>query len=692
MRSLGAALLLAVLVFPGAGVASHDEALQTGFAPRELLVRFDASAANRARADALADLGAQVLDHGPGGVVQVALPAGSSVEGAAAALERRAGVRWAEPNYTYRISATPDDTDYSQLWGLSRIHAPEAWDLSTGSASMTVAVVDTGVDWSHPDLAANLWTNTGETPADGLDNDGNGFVDDVRGWNFGGAPHPTNDPDDTNGHGTHVAGTIGAVGNNATGVTGVNWNVKVMPVRAGDDTLTDFDIANAFDYACENGAKVVNGSFGGYQHSDAILDAVNRCPNTLFVFAAGNDANNNDLLPVYPCTDPAPNIVCVAATNSADNRASFSNYGATSVDIAAPGEVIHSTYFGPPYADLSGTSMATPHVAGAAALVWAHRPALTVAELKRNLINSVDQVPALNHLVVANGRLNVFRAMTQEIAPPTGLAITAATPTPGVWTNSPTVSVSWGGAVDAESGVDGYSFAVSPDATMVPDEIKDGNVTSLTVNVPDGTHWFHVRARDGVGNWSATVHAGPFRVDSFPPARPTLSSPSHRPGFASTNHSVGVSWITLGDSLSGLDGFSYAWGKQSLVAVDQVKDAEETANHVTSAKLAAGAWWFGIRARDNAGNWTDPTVIGPFVITNAAVNCSVPRLRGLALAAAKKQLVKRGCALGKVKRAYSSRVKRGRVVAQRPTPGLRLRRGAKVAVTISRGKRPRAHR
>jgi subtilisin family serine protease len=688
MRSLGAALLLAVLAFPSAGVASHDDSSKAGFAPRELLVRFDAAAARTARADALADLGAKVLDHGPGGLVHVELPAGSSVEGAAAALERRAGVRWAEPNYTYRISATPNDADYGLLWGLNKIHAPEAWDLSTGSPSMTVAVVDTGVDWTHPDLAANLWTNTGETPGDALDNDGNGFVDDVRGWNFGGAPNTGNNPDDTNGHGTHVAGTIGAVGNNTTGVTGVNWNVKVMAVRAGDETLTDFDIANAFDYACENGAKVVNGSFGGYQHSDAILDAVNRCPNTLFVFAAGNDATNNDQFPVYPCTDPAPNIICVAATNSSDTRASFSNYGATSVDIAAPGENIYSTLFSSPfYGLMSGTSMATPHVAGAAALVWAHRPTLSVAELRRSLINSVDQVPALNHLVVANGRLNVFRAMTQEIAPPSGLAITAATPTPGVWTNSPSVSVSWGGAFDSESGVDGYSFAVSPDPTMIPDEIKDGSVTSLTVNVPDGTHWFHVRARDGVGNWSEAVHAGPFRVDSFPPARPTLSSPSHRPGFASTNHSVSVNWVTLGDSLSGLDGFSYAWGRQSVLAVDQVKDAEETANHVTSPKLTAGAWWFGIRARDNAGNWTDTTVIGPFVLSNVATNCSVPRLRGLALAAAKKQLVKRGCALGKVKRAYSSRVKRGRVVAQRPAPGLRLRRGAKVAVTVSRGKR-----
>jgi subtilisin family serine protease len=693
MRGLVALSLLALAAFPAA-VSAHSAA--ASYAPHELLIRFEQSTTRAERNDVLARLGARVLERSTNlGLVRVRLGAATSVETTARVLERRADVRWAEPNHLYKPTATPDDPKYldNTLWGLNKIHAPEAWDLTTGSAGVTVAVVDSGVDYTHPDLAANIWANPGEVGGDGLDNDANGYVDDVRGWNFAGGVNPARDPMDTQGHGTHVAGTIGAVGNNTVGVTGVNWNVKVMPVRAGDQFLSDFDIAQAFDYACANGAKVVNGSFGGPDQSDVILDAVNRCPGALFVFAAGNDANDNDAFPAYPCSDFADNILCVAATAPNDTRAFFSNYGATTVDVGAPGQAIYSTYYADspptPYATLDGTSMATPHVAGAAALVLAYRPTLSPVELKRSLMNSVDALPSLQGKVVSGGRINVFRAMTQEIAPPAGLAITAASPSPGVWTNSGAITVSWGGASDP-SGIDGYSFAVSPDPGFVPDEVKEveENVTSYAASVPEGTTWFHVRARDGAGNWGNTVHAGPFLVDAYAPPRPTLSSPTHRPGYPSADHTVEINWVTLADALSGLDGFSYAWAKQSLVSVDQVKDAEEGVRRVTSPHLDAGAWWFGIRSRDNAGNWTDTTVLGPFVITNVAPVCSVPRLRGLTLAAAKSRLVKAGCALGLVAKAFSRRVKRGRVIAQRPAPGLRLRRGAKVRVTVSRG-RPR---
>jgi subtilisin family serine protease len=693
MRGLAAVFLLAMLAFPGAVSASgwNDE---TTYAPHELLVRFEPTTTRVERNGVLARLGVRVLERSTHpGLVRVRLPAAAAVDPMAAALERRPDVRWAEPNHLYESTATPNDPKYldSTLWGLNKIHAPEAWDLTTGSASVTVAVVDSGVDYTHPDLAGNIWTNPGEVAGDGLDNDGDGYVDDVRGWNFAGGAHPANDPTDSNGHGTHVAGTIGAVGNNSVGVSGVNWSVRVMPVRAGDESLSDFDIAQAFDFACAHGAKVINGSFTGYDYSAAMLDAINRCPGALFVFAAGNDANNNDAIPAYPCANLAENILCVAATASNDTRAWFSNFGATTVDVGAPGQGIYSTYFDAspptPYATLDGTSMATPHVAGAAALVLAYRPTLTSVELKRSLMNSVDALGSLQGKVVSGGRINVLRAMTQELVPPTGLAITAASPSPGVWANSGTMSVSWGGATDA-GGIDGYSFAVSPDPTFVPDEVKEveENVTSYTTSVPEGTTWFHVRARDGAGNWGNTVHAGPFLVDMFAPPRPTLSSPTHRPGYASANHTVELNWITLPDALSGLDGFSYAWAKQSLVPVDQVKDAEEGARRVASPRLDAGAWWFGIRSRDNAGNWNDTTVLGPFVITNAPPVCSVPRVRGLTLAAAKIRLVKAGCALGRVVKAYSRRVRRGRVVAQRPAPGLRLRRGYKVRVTVSRGR------
>jgi subtilisin family serine protease len=701
MRGLGAALsALAVLVFPGAVTASHTPE-PADYKRAELLVRFEGSSTAAARADAVADFDATVVQRLPlNGLVRVRLEPGMSVAAAEAAFERRPEVRYAQPNHLYRIDASPNDPDFVSLWGLHQasdadIDAPEAWDTTTGSDAVTVAVVDTGIDYNHVDfrdgVQSNIWLN--DDPIDGLDNDGNGKVDDLRGWNFAAN---TNDPLDDHDHGTHVAGTIGARGNNSEGITGVNWRVKLMAVKAADASglFSDSSIVQSFQYACANGAKVINGSFGGGSFSQAELDAINACPGSLFVFSAGNGGgdgvgDNNDALPHYPCSYPAPNIVCVAASDLNDTRASFSNFGVSSVDLAAPGEGILSTIPGD-YDVFDGTSMAAPHVAGAAALVLADRPALTTLELRRALLLAAETKPAYTGLVATGARLNVRRSLSQEVTAPAGLAAQSASPSFNTWSNDTTAVASWSGATDA-SGVDGYSFAWSPDATFTPDEVKDveENVTSTSTMLPDGRHWFHVRARDGVGNWGDAVHFGPFMVDTFPPARPTLSSPSHRAGVASTDRTVEINWITLGDSVSGVDGFSFVWSRQQLVAVDQTKDAEEGVVRTTSAALEPGAWWFGIRSRDNAGNWTDATVLGPFVITAVTPVCTVPRLRGLQLAGARRALVKRGCALGRVTRADSRRVRRGRVVAQRPGPGLRLRRGAKIAVVLSRGRRKR---
>ena len=687
MRGFGAVLsILAVLGFPGAVTASNWSE-PPSFAPGELLVRFDRSATTAARADVLADFDAKVVERLPlSGLVRVQLEPGMSVEAAAAAFERRPDVRYAQPNHRFRLAATPNDTFFSSLWGMTKIEAPTAWDTRTDSSAVTVAVVDSGVDYTHPDLTDNIWAN--DDPVDGLDNDGNGRVDDLRGWDF---VNNDNNPMDDNDHGTHVAGTIGARGNNATGVTGVNWQVKLMPLKAGDSSgnLLESWIVAAFQYACANGAKVVNGSFGGYgSFPQSMYDAVNACPGALFVFAAGNENNNNDVDPAWPCSLSSPNVVCVAASAQNDERASFSNYGVTTVDLAAPGVDILSTVPGNAYDSWPGTSMATPHVAGAAALVLAERPGLTSTELRRALILSADPKSTLTGLVASGARLNVRRAFSQEIVAPAGLVAGSPSPSLNAWSNSNTATASWSGATDA-SGIDGYSWGWSPSATFEPDEVKDGeeNVTSTSSTLADGQHWFHVRARDGAGNWGATVHVGPFMVDTFPATRPTLSSPSHRVGVASADRTVEVNWITLGDSLSGLDGFSVAWARQSLVPVDETKDVEEGIVRVTSAPLAPGPWWFGIKARDNAGNWTDVATVGPFVVTGVSPNCVVPRLRGLTLTAAKRSLVKRGCALGRVTRAYSKRVRRGRVLLQRPAPGLKLRRGAKVAVVLSRGRR-----
>jgi len=689
-RSSAAALLSVFALVLSGGLASAS-AGAAPVAPAELLVRFEPGAA---QAKAIASVGGTVVGRLPArDLVLVRLARGASPTAADAILEQRADVSYSRPNRTYELFVEPNDAMFSELWGIAKIEAPLAWDEQTGSDAVTVAVVDSGIDYTHPDLTDNIWRNAAELGGvGGVDDDGNGFVDDITGWDFF-APGGDNAPLDESSasHGTHVAGTIGARGNNLQGVTGVNWNVRLMPLRTGNLGLSEWAIINAFRYACANGAEIVNGSFGGDYSQDIQNEiASTACANTLFVFAAGNGGSDqvgddNDAVPQFPCVNTAPNVVCVAATSPADTRASFSNFGLTTVDLAAPGTSIKSTTRSNTYGFLSGTSMATPHVAGAAALVWAERPALTVAEVRNALLLSVDPVPGLQ--VATGGRLNVGRALRQEVIPPTGL--TASSPShPGPWSNNQTVSLSWGGATDA-NGIDGYSFAFSPVPGFVPDEVKDAEetTTSLTMLLADGEHWFHVRARDGSGNWGAAVHVGPIRIDTFAPVRPVPSSPSHLVGGASADRTVDVAWSGASDSASGLDGFSFSWSQGRAVAADQTKNVEENVVRTTSPKLAVGAWWFNIRARDNAGNWSDTVSVGPFSIRGGPTACLVPRLRGLTLVGAKRLLVKRGCSLGRVTRVKSRRVARGRVVAQRPAPGLRRPRGARVAVVLSRGRR-----
>ncbi len=268
----------------------------------------------------------------------------------AAALTADPDVLYAEPNYVVRAAGVPNDPYFPQLWGLHQssdadVDAPQAWDLTTGASDVTVAVVDTGIAIDHPELAPSIWRNPGESgggkEANGVDDDGNGFVDDFQGWDWIG---DDSYPRDLHGHGTHVAGIVGARGNDGTGIAGLSWGTKIMALRAlnsqGEGTTAE--LAAAFAYAARKGAKVVNVSLGGSGHSLAVLNAITAAPDTLFAVAAGNAGANNDVSSSYPCNYPAPNIVCVAATDSNDQLASFSNYGATTVDLAAPGTGILS--------------------------------------------------------------------------------------------------------------------------------------------------------------------------------------------------------------------------------------------------------------------------------------------------------------------------------------------------------------
>jgi len=343
-------------------------------------------------------------------------------------------VEYIEPNYIYHINTNPNDSSYSQLWGVNNsgqtggtsdvdIDAPEAWDIETGSNTIVVGVVDTGIDYSHPDIAANMWVNTGEIAGNGIDDDGNGYIDDLHGMN---AVNDGGNPYDDNSHGTHVAGTIGGVGNNGTGVAGVNWNVKLMGLKFlnGSGSGSTSDAIEAIEYAVlmkQRGVniKVLNNSWGGGGFSfplEAAIQAANDA-GILFVVAAGNSSNNNDVSPTYPANYDIANVMSVAAIDHNGNLASFSNYGETTVDLAAPGVNILSTVPGGGYQVFSGTSMASPHVAGVAALVLAQYPSLSVADLRYRLQQTVKPLVQLQGLMAHAGTVSALNSLTNEVPP-----------------------------------------------------------------------------------------------------------------------------------------------------------------------------------------------------------------------------------------------------------------------------------
>ena len=389
-----------------------------------------------------ANVGAKVEKEfstgGVAGLQLVQLPNGTDVQSAITAYESNPDVLYAEPDYVLsifpdqtgsiindvnfaNIHSIPNDPYFAdnqwsfhntgQTGGIpgADIDAPGAWNISTGSDSVVVAVIDTGVLYTHSDLSSNIWNNKGEIPGNGVDDDHNGYIDDIRGWNF---ITNTSDPIDDNGHGTHVSGIIGAVGNNTNGVAGVNWHVKIMPLKAFNPAGVGetSDAINAIEYANVNGASVISNSWGGGSYSQGLKDAIDTSP-AVVICAAGNNANDNDIIPVYPANYNSTNIISVAATDHYDLLALFSNIGLDSVDLAAPGMYIWSTYLDGTYAILSGTSMATPHVSGVAALVKSVNQSLTAVQIKNIILSTVDVKSSLTGKVSTGGRLNAYRAV-----------------------------------------------------------------------------------------------------------------------------------------------------------------------------------------------------------------------------------------------------------------------------------------
>jgi subtilisin family serine protease len=358
------------------------------------------------------------------GMQRLTVTSGASVPEVIAQLASDQAVELVEPNYkVYAFEASrsvePNDLAWPTLWGMNKIQSPAAWVQTTGSDQVLVAVIDTGVDYTHRDLAPNIWTNPKEIH-NGKDDDGNGIVDDVHGARFCGS-EPSGDPRDDQGHGTHVAGTIAAAGDNRHDVVGVAWRVKVMALQflCADGSGNTADAVRAIEYALLNGAQVINASWGSRARSRALEEAVREADRqgVLFVAAAGNEGMNNDMVPSFPASYPLPSVLAVTATDWNDNLADFSNFGQRSVSIAAPGVSILSTVPGDRLTFMNGTSMATPHVTGCAALLKARNPSLLAQGLKSVLLRTGDPIDALKGAVQGSLRMNCGKAVEQALRP-----------------------------------------------------------------------------------------------------------------------------------------------------------------------------------------------------------------------------------------------------------------------------------
>ena len=514
--------------------------------------------------------------------------AGGVNKGLIKRLERDPRIKYAERNYILTADLTPNDPQFSLLWGLNNtgqtggtvdadIDAPEAWELTTGSSSVIVGVIDSGLAYNHEDLTGNVWTNPGEIAGNGIDDDGNGYIDDIHGIN---AITNSGDPQDDNGHGTHVSGTIGARGNNSVGVVGVNWQVSIASCKflnaAGSGSTANaikcFVYFNQLKHEQGVNVRATNSSWGGGGFSLALrdtmagLDQPGMAP-ILHVAAAGNGNNNNDASPIYPAAYTLDNLISVASTDDDDIYAGNSNYGATSVDLAGPGVSILSTYIPNTYANLSGTSMASPHVAGAAALAWSLFPALSAVQMKQLILSNVDDIGSIggnpSKPTLTNGRLNLAKVLANDSTPPddvSDLAASAATLlslTVG-WTavgddglvgqatsydvrysTSPISELNWPSATQA-TGEPSPQPIGSPETFTIPglnhsstyyvglkvtDEIgnQSGLSNHLQADTRDGSVAFQDDMESGSGGWTTAGTPGLWHLSSNRFNSPTMS-------------------------------------------------------------------------------------------------------------------------------------------------------------------------
>lgn len=547
------------------------------FVPGELLVRFRAGTAlarNKSKtslhvsSDAGRSLDIDLNHFGGSELVEglmLARVAPENTPAALKALRARADVAYAEPNFIRHADVIPNDPSYPSLWGLKNnssgvagINAESAWDTTTGNHNVVVGVIDSGIDILHRDLKDNIFVNTGEIPNNNFDDDNNGFVDDVNGWDFVNHDRTVFDNGNDDFHGTHVAGTIGARGNNGIGVVGVNWDVQLLPLKAlGPQGATDATLIAAYSYAKamrQRGVnlRVLNNSYGAQRFSQSLFEAIKELGNAgiLFVASAGNDALNNDFIPHFPATYDLPNVISVAASTDFGSLASFSNRGPQTVHLAAPGQAILSTtprgYTGPgriigltepdgsTYSNFSGTSMAAPHVTGTAALSIAANPGLTLEKLRAALLFGVEVNNIFTGNVITGGRLNADKTLQVAIdndstppATPSNFRIASQT--------DRRVELRWN-----EAGDDGTTARASLDEIRFIESVSGkqfrldssrpadpGTERSVSVSIPlrHPTGQLSLRTFDNAGNSSSVAVNVNLTIEVADPYIVTLGAP-----------------------------------------------------------------------------------------------------------------------------------------------------------------------
>ena len=477
-------------------------------------------------ADGVDDMFANLLG---GKLATLTLSSDSDVFKAIKMISQHPAVKYAEPNYVIKAIGTPDDPDFISLWAMNNtghgggtvdadIDAVEAWNITTGDASLIIGVIDTGIDYNHPDLQGNIWINPNEIAGNSIDDDGNGVIDDVHGFS---AVNNNGDPMDINGHGTHVSGTIGAKGHNGVGVAGVNWDVSIIGCQfldAGGSGSTEGAIA-CIDYLTnlkQNygvDIKATNNSWGGGGFSQALKDSIESAGDAgiLFFAAAGNSASDNDVSPSYPASYDSDAVMAIASTDRNDNMSSFSQWGQRSVDMGAPGSSILSTTPGNSYDTYSGTSMATPHMTGAAALVWSINPDLTRGEMKQLLMDSGDFNADLSGKTVGGTRLNLATALDMADPSPSY----RFTVTPASQTIEAGMAASYDFGLGSVAGWDGFvelSVAVSPSlegVSLSTDIVTAGDSFTADITTSAATPWgdytITVSGNDGIIEKSKTV-------------------------------------------------------------------------------------------------------------------------------------------------------------------------------------------